>query len=48
MEYTIDQIKDLYCKFKCRVKHSQVVSDENDDDEPYFNMCSHCQINNFI
>lgn len=45
MEYSIEQIKDLYCKFNCKVKHNRVM---NEDDEPYFNFCHYCQIDNFI
>ena len=43
MEYSIDQIKDLYCKFKCQ-SHDQNLEADGYSIDP----CEICQIDSFI
>lgn len=43
MEYSVDQVKDLYCKFTCKYGNKLIIINELEVD-----MCQHCQVNNFI
>jgi hypothetical protein len=43
MEYSIEQIKDLYCKFTCKYANGMVEIDDISIDP-----CEYCQVNNFI
>jgi hypothetical protein len=43
MEYSVEQIKDLYCKFTCQYNNS--LEEINGD---FIDPCKFCQIDNFI